>query len=240
MKRITALILLLCICTLMLAACQTSEPCAYVGSRSIEGRDIHYVEMKVTGYGTVVILLDATSAPVTVANFLKLVRSGFYDGLTFHRIIKDFMIQGGDPKGDGTGGSEETIYGEFETNGYYFNDLNHIRGVISMARGDDNDSASSQFFICNANAMDSLDGGYAAFGYVVEGMEVVDKITDKVFPKTKYADLYGNTELYPEYPYYLYGWTYHYIWAQYGNGAVEKAEDKPVIEYIRVLDNYEY
>ncbi len=238
MKKIIALILLLAISVLTLASCSSSKPCAYVGERSTEGRDIHYVEMKVKSYGTMVILLDGTSAPQTVKNFLKLVNEKFYDGLTFHRVITGFMIQGGDPKGDGSGGSADEIYGEFATNGYRDNDLNHIRGVISMARSNDPDSASSQFFICNADAMDSLDGNYAAFGYVVEGMEVVDKITSKVFPKTKFADLYGNTNVYPEYPYNYYGWTYHDIWSQYGNGAVENNADKPVIEYVRVLESY--
>ena len=113
-------------------------------------------------------------APVTVENFVTLAKEGFYDGLTFHRIISGFMIQGGDPEGTGMGGSENNIKGEFEANGFK-NDLKHTRGVISMARSQAFDSASSQFFIMHGDAP-WLDGQYAAFGKVTEGMEVVDKI----------------------------------------------------------------
>lgn len=114
------------------------------------------------------------TAPITVANFEKLVKEGFYDGLTFHRVIPGFMIQGGDPEGTGMGGSKEKIKGEFASNGVK-NDLKHTRGVISMARSMMKDSASSQFFIMHADAP-HLDGEYAAFGKVVEGIEVVDEI----------------------------------------------------------------
>ena len=120
--------------------------------------------------------LDPAAAPITVANFEKLVKEGFYDGLTFHRIIPGFMIQGGDPAGNGTGGSKENIKGEFASNGIN-NPLKHTRGVISMARAMDPDSASSQFFIMHADAP-HLDGNYAAFGKVVEGMDVVDRFLD--------------------------------------------------------------
>ncbi len=113
-------------------------------------------------------------APKTVANFERLVKSGFYDGLTFHRIIPNFMIQGGDPLGNGMGGSDERIVGEFALNGFK-NDLKHERGVISMARSQMPNSASSQFFIMHADAP-HLDGSYAAFGRVTEGIEVVDEI----------------------------------------------------------------
>lgn len=123
---------------------------------------------------TIKLELDEKAAPVTVANFTKLVKEGFYDGLTFHRIIKGFMIQGGDPLGNGTGGSKETIKGEFATNGVN-NPISHKRGIISMARAMDPDSASSQFFIMHADG-EYLDGQYAAFGHVVEGMETVDEI----------------------------------------------------------------
>lgn len=136
------------------------------------------VEIEVANYGKIKVGLDAKAAPITVANFKKLVGDGFYDGLTFHRIIKDFMMQGGDPKGDGTGGSEKTIKGEFTENGVD-NYLAHVRGAISMARSSENDSASSQFFIVHqtsANNSKSLDGKYCCFGYVLEGMDVVDKI----------------------------------------------------------------
>ncbi|MBE6117530.1 MAG: peptidylprolyl isomerase [Solobacterium sp.] len=124
--------------------------------------------------GIIRIELDEENAPITCANFRKLVNSGFYDGLTFHRIIKGFMIQGGDPLGNGTGGSKERIPGEFQANGYS-NNLKHTRGVISMARAMHPDSASSQFFIMHQDAP-HLDGQYAAFGKVTEGMDVVDEI----------------------------------------------------------------
>lgn len=116
------------------------------------------------------------AAPETVGNFLSLVRSGFYDGLTFHRIIPGFMIQGGDPLGNGMGGAEKTIKGEFRQNGFE-NPIKHTRGVISMARASDPNSASSQFFIMHADAP-HLDGAYAAFGRVVEGMCAVDEIAE--------------------------------------------------------------
>ena len=125
--------------------------------------------------GEIVIELDPAAAPVSVANFLKLTDEGYYDGLTFHRIIPGFMIQGGCPDGDGTGGPDERIKGEFSENGWD-NPISHKRGVISMARSNDPDSAGSQFFITNADAT-SLDGKYAAFGKVTSGMDVVDKIT---------------------------------------------------------------
>ena len=120
--------------------------------------------------------LDETAAPKTVANFNKLVSEGFYDGLSFHRIIPGFMIQGGDPVGNGTGGSKGNIVGEFASNGFN-NPIKHVRGVISMARAMDPNSASSQFFIMHADAP-HLDGNYAAFGHVVEGLEVVDEIAN--------------------------------------------------------------
>jgi cyclophilin family peptidyl-prolyl cis-trans isomerase len=113
-------------------------------------------------------------APITVANFVELTEKGFYNGLTFHRIVPGFVIQGGDPKGNGTGGSDKNIKGEFSTNGVK-NDLKHERGILSMARSQDNDSASSQFFIVVGEAS-FLDGKYAAFGKVTEGMDVVDEI----------------------------------------------------------------
>ena len=127
-----------------------------------------------TQHGTMKIELYPEVAPITVANFEKLVSEGFYDGLTFHRIIRGFMIQGGDPEGTGMGGSKDKIKGEFASNGVK-NDLRHTRGVISMARSMMRDSASSQFFIMHEDAP-HLDGEYAAFGKVVEGIEVVDAI----------------------------------------------------------------
>lgn len=127
-----------------------------------------------TEHGTMKLELYPEIAPITVANFEKLVSEGFYDGLTFHRIIRGFMIQGGDPEGTGMGGSKDKIKGEFASNGVQ-NNLKHTRGVISMARSMMRDSASSQFFIMHEDAP-HLDGEYAAFGQVVEGIEVVDAI----------------------------------------------------------------
>lgn len=138
----------------------------------------HYAVIDVKDYGIIKVELNADAAPITVTNFVKLAKEGFYDGLTFHRIINGFMIQGGDPNGDGTGGSDETIKGEFSNNGVE-NPLKHTRGAISMARSQDNDSASSQFFIMHQTT-ESLDGDYAVFGYVYEGMDVVDKIATTV------------------------------------------------------------
>ena len=138
----------------------------------------HYAEIDIKDYGKITVALDSTTAPETVMNFLSLADSGFYDGLTFHRIMEDFMMQGGDPKGNGTGGSDKTITGEFASNGFD-NPLSHVRGAISMARSNAYDSASSQFFIVHKDST-FLDGEYAVFGYVTEGMDVVDKICTEV------------------------------------------------------------
>lgn len=143
-------------------------------TETINAAGKHHIEIQVKDYGTIKAELDGDTAPITVANFLKLAESGFYDGLTFHRIIDGFMIQGGDPKGNGTGGADETIKGEFSKNGVE-NKLSHVRGTLSMARSQDMDSASSQFFIVQSDCT-SLDGQYAAFGTVTEGMDLVDKI----------------------------------------------------------------
>lgn len=131
-------------------------------------------EINIKDYGVIKLELDADSAPITVTNFVNLVNDKFYDGLTFHRIIDGFMIQGGDPLGNGTGGSEKTIKGEFKNNGIE-NNISHTRGTISMARSQANDSASSQFFIVQSDST-FLDGSYAGFGHVTSGMEIVDKI----------------------------------------------------------------
>lgn len=136
----------------------------------------HHAEITVKDYGTIKVELDADTAPITVTNFVDLANDGFYDGLTFHRIISGFMIQGGDPQGNGTGGAGKTIKGEFSANGVD-NPISHERGVISMARSREYDSASSQFFIMHEDT-DSLDGEYAAFGHVTEGLEIVDKICE--------------------------------------------------------------
>ena len=134
----------------------------------------HHVVIKVKKYGNIKVALDADTAPISVTNFVNLAKKGFYDGLTFHRIIDGFMIQGGDPSGDGTGGSDETIKGEFSDNGVE-NNISHVRGTISMARSSENDSASSQFFIVQSDST-YLDGQYAGFGTVTSGMDIVDKI----------------------------------------------------------------
>ena len=139
---------------------------------------VHHATIEVEGYGTIEVTLNANAAPITVSNFCHLAEEGFYDGLTFHRVVPGFMIQGGDPSGDGTGGSDRTIKGEFSQNGVT-NSIPHVRGTISMARANDPDSASSQFFIMQATTP-SLDGSYAAFGTVTSGMEVVDAICEEV------------------------------------------------------------
>ncbi len=141
------------------------------------------VQIEMENGGIIKVALDKEAAPITAANFEKLVKKGFYDGLIFHRVIKGFMIQGGDPTATGCGGSGENIVGEFRMNGHD-NPISHDRGVISMARSQHPDSASSQFFIMHADAH-YLDGQYAAFGKVVEGMEVVDEIADVA---TDYSD----------------------------------------------------
>ena len=147
-------------------------------SKSLTGT--HDVEIKVKDYGTIDVQLDADTAPITVTNFIKLVQENFYDGLTFHRIMDGFMIQGGDPLGNGTGGSDQTIKGEFRNNKVE-NNISHKRGVISMARSSDPDSASSQFFIVQTDST-FLDGDYAAFGEVTSGMDVVDAICKDAKP----------------------------------------------------------
>lgn len=187
-KKLYAAVLLVCMTLLWGTGCsgertaespeqssgqEASQP--EEGSAAEDAAEGSYTAViEVDGYGAITVELDASAAPVTVENFVSLAREGFYDGLTFHRIKEGFMIQGGDPNGDGTGGSGQTIPGEFRENGAE-NDLSHTRGAISMARAQDYDSASSQFFIVHEDST-FLDGGYAAFGYVTEGMEVVDAI----------------------------------------------------------------
>ncbi len=146
------------------------------------------VQIVIKNYGTIEVELDSTQAPITVQNFLSLVDSHFYDGLTFHRIIDGFMIQGGDPLGTGTGGSPNKIKGEFASNGVN-NTISHTRGVISMARSQMMDSASSQFFIVHQDST-FLDGQYAGFGHVTSGIEVVDAICNN----TKVEDSNGTVK----------------------------------------------
>ncbi len=164
----------------------------------------HYVEIDVKDYGTMKLELDADVAPISVSNFIDLVNIGFYDGLTFHRIIDGFMAQGGDPEGTGMGGSDREITGEFSNNGVE-NSISHVRGVISMARASAKNSASSQFFIVHEDST-FLDGDYAAFGKVIEGIEVVDAMCEDAK-----------------------AWNYD------GNGGVLK-KDQPVINYIKVIE----
>lgn len=144
------------------------------GENNMYSTGKHHAEIVVKNYGTIALELDADVAPITVENFANLVNEGFYNGLTFHRIISGFMIQGGDPLGNGTGGSSKTIKGEFASNGVK-NSISHVRGTISMARSSMPNSASSQFFIVHKDST-FLDGQYAAFGTVTNGMDVVDKI----------------------------------------------------------------
>lgn len=170
MKKIFAFAAALALLLGILTACGSGN------SDELSGK--HHVEIVIRDYGTIAVELDADAAPITVANFLKLAKSGFYDGLTFHRIINGFMMQGGDPEGTGMGGSSEKIKGEFSANGVK-NDLSHTRGAISMARSQAMDSASSQFFIVHQDST-FLDGQYACFGYVTDGMDVVDAICETV------------------------------------------------------------
>ena len=156
----------------------TDEKVMHIDASSLETDT--YADIEIENYGTITVALDKTSAPVTVDNFINLATSGFYDGLTFHRIMEGFMMQGGDPKGDGSGGADSKIVGEFKQNGYD-NNLSHTRGAISMARAMAYDSASSQFFIVHEDST-FLDGTYAGFGYVTEGMDIVDQICEEAVP----------------------------------------------------------
>ena len=203
MKKITVWLLTLAFAATMLAGCgsktdttdttETTEETSAADETSDGAADtadtsedvelltgLHHVTIDVQDYGTISLELDADTAPISVTNFINLANEGFYDGLTFHRIISGFMIQGGDPNGNGTGGSEKTIKGEFSANGVE-NDISHVRGVISMARANDPDSGSSQFFIVHEDST-FLDGDYAAFGKVTEGMDIVDEICKNANP----------------------------------------------------------
>ena len=166
MKKIGYLLIVVLTCFLITGCSRDGEDKMLSGKIN--------AEINIKDYGVIKLELDADSAPITVTNFVNLVNDKFYDGLTFHRIIDGFMIQGGDPLGNGTGGSEKTIKGEFKNNGVE-NNISHTRGTISMARSQANDSASSQFFIVQSDST-FLDGSYAGFGHVTSGMEIVDKI----------------------------------------------------------------
>ena len=158
----------------------TTTSKAPAANEESQGVGTHHAEIEIQDYGTITVELDGDAAPITVQNFMDLANAGFYDGLTFHRIISGFMMQGGDPNGNGTGGSENTIKGEFSANGVE-NPLSHTRGAISMARAQAPDSASSQFFICHADST-FLDGQYACFGYGTDGMDVVDAVCEAAQP----------------------------------------------------------
>lgn len=203
-KRLCTLVFMACVTLLFAVGCSGKQPAENVPQETgpepqeSEGASAEAkpeessctAVIEVEGYGAITLALDASAAPLTTENFVSLAREGFYDGLTFHRIIEGFMIQGGDPNGNGTGGSEQTIKGEFSQNGVE-NNLSHTRGAISMARAEDFDSASSQFFIVHEDST-FLDGSYAAFGYVTEGMEVVDAICADAQP------IDGNGSIAPE------------------------------------------
>ena len=161
-------------------AAEQEQAAEEAAEETAEPIGIHHAEIEIADYGTIKLELDGDTAPVTVQNFMDLANSGFYDGLTFHRIMDGFMIQGGDPQGNGTGGSDKNIKGEFAVNGVE-NDITHVKGVISMARAQDPDSASSQFFITVADAV-YLDSAYAAFGHVTEGLDIAKKIAADARP----------------------------------------------------------
>ncbi len=180
-KGLYGFVVLVLFCIIGITACGKGEvPSAETESSTEESylTGKHQIEIHVKDKGIIYAELDADSAPITVTNFIQLAESNFYDGLTFHRVIDGFMIQGGDPQGDGYGGSDTKIVGEFPNNGVD-NPLKHTRGAISMARSMIPDSASSQFFIVHEDSP-HLDGDYAVFGYVTEGMEIVDAICKEV------------------------------------------------------------
>lgn len=183
-KKILSVIAALLICASVSGCGDKKEN---VSDEKAEGIGKYNAVITVEGYGEIHLELDGDTAPITVANFVKLAESGFYDGLTFHRVVNNFMIQGGDPKANGTGGSGETIKGEFANNGIK-NNISHKRGTISMARSTDMNSASSQFFIVQADST-HLDGDYAAFGHVTEGMDIVDKIAQNTPVEDSYTGL---------------------------------------------------
>ncbi|MBQ1466911.1 MAG: peptidylprolyl isomerase [Solobacterium sp.] len=178
MKRVWTCIFA-CVLILGMTGCKKNEEQPV----QIEEDTVYTARMTVKDYGEIVFEMKTSTAPETVKNFVELAESGFYDGLTFHRIMDGFMIQGGDPDGNGGGGSGKTIHGEFSSNGYD-NPLSHVCGTVSMARAKNPDSASSQFFICVADDT-FLDGDYAAFGTVTEGLEVAMKIAADAQPVDK-------------------------------------------------------
>lgn len=204
MKRFIAIVLMLLFVLPCCVACNDAEETGLTSNNSsntseqsqnqgfsievtIDTEKTYYAEIDIKDYGKIKLQLDGKVAPVTVSNFVTLAESGFYNGLTFHRIMEGFMMQGGDPAGNGTGGSERKIKGEFAENGHN-NTISHKRGVVSMARQGNayNDApfyntASCQFFICHEDSL-FLDGKYASFGWVIEGMDVVDAVCTSATP----------------------------------------------------------
>jgi peptidylprolyl isomerase/peptidyl-prolyl cis-trans isomerase B (cyclophilin B) len=188
MKKALSLILVISLTLLLFASCGSGSESGKTETSSTAHTKILFT---MENGETFTVETYPEYAPETCENFVNLVKDGFYDGLTFHRVIAGFMAQGGDPEGNGTGGSDKDIYGEFSANGFSQNTLSHTRGVISMARnGQDMNSASSQFFICYSDDYTStLDGNYAAFGKVIDGMETVDN-----FLKIKMAYSAGDRQ----------------------------------------------
>lgn len=189
MKRILCAVMSLMMCAMLLTACR-EESVPLQDKIDVTGMEKVNVVIMLKGGDEMTLELYPKIAPVTVQNFVDLATSGFYDGLIFHRIIEDFVVQGGDPNGDGTGGSSTNIKGEFSENGFE-NTLKHGKGVISMARSNDYNSASSQFFICTSNnsSVTNLDGQFAAFGKLTKGWDVLEKLNsvktdDNDKPKT--------------------------------------------------------
>ena len=195
MKRFISIILMLVLSVTLFTACNkkdtsltaddgiTSKGTTNIKDDyqiTIDTSKTYFADIDIKEYGKITVQLDAKTAPITVDNFVNLANSGFYNGLTFHRIMEGFMMQGGDPNGNGTGGSDKNIFGEFAVNGHN-NTIAHKKGVISMARATPYNSASSQFFIMHDDAP-SLDGMYAAFGWVIEGIEIVDAICEDADP----------------------------------------------------------
>ena len=175
MKKLISIILCL-VMVFSFAACSSDKTDGNENESEFEYiTDNPAAKIVIKDYGTITVELRYDKAPDTVKNFIFLANSGFYNGLIFHRVIKDFMIQGGDPDGNGTGGPDYSIKGEFANNGFVTNDLAHTRGAIAMARSKAYDSAGSQFFICQTECS-WLDGDYAVFGYVTDGIEIVDEI----------------------------------------------------------------
>lgn len=175
-------ILIVAMTLLLLTGCGNNHSSTAEGYNppALAADTTYFADIDIADYGLITIQLDQSVAPITCANFVELAESGFYDGLTFHRIMEGFMMQGGDPAGNGSGGSDNNIIGEFAANDHE-NNLSHKRGVVSMARAQAPNSASSQFFICHADS-EFLDGQYAAFGVVTEGLDVVDAVCENAEP----------------------------------------------------------